>query len=1085
MKRFFTLFLVLFCLSANGQIITEIMYNSPESGVDSLEYIEMYNNTGDDINLENYSILGVFHKFEAMIFPADSYLVVAKNAAAISAVFQTPAVEWNQGALNNMGEEVAILTPDSVAISSILFSNNTPWPENANGLGYSLELCNLSANVSNPSNWGISTFNTGVEINNRIVFGSPGKQNEADCSEEPEEYLNVAINEIMYDAIGATDSLEYIEILNYGSDTVSLAGWDIDGDVTYTLPTMDLLPNRTIVLSKNKEAFFIAYGKESYEWAGTQRLADDAGMIRLFNNTGTLIDEVNYSSEAPWPTITPGTSVTLCELFGDHDDGTNWIASENLISIPGIGETYGSPGRLNLCDNQTIGEITEIDAEGILIRLGDTITTFGTVHGPNFNPSGLSFTIIDEANDGIAVFEFDNPFGYEVTEGDNITVTGVLGQFNGLAQIRPSSITINSTSSPLQDPTVTFRLNEDTESQLVKLEDMYILDTEDWTNQGSGFNVDISNGVDTVVMRIDADISSIFGLNYPTGTFDVTGIGGQFDNSSPYDGGYQVFPRYLIDISPFNEFMPDTMAIDEEYPIRTIKEMTNSDAEGVADSLDIKCTLEGVVHGVNFSGSDLIMTIIDSENNGIGIFNNDNTVGYVVQEGDMVRLKGTIGQFNGLTQILTDSLEILSIGNDLVSPLVYDSNIDMAFLEANESSLIRLEDVTVVDPSEWAGDGSSFNMELTSANMPGVSFTMRIDNDTEIANTPYPFEAGDVLSITGLQGQFDSSSPYDSGYQILPRYLADLNVEQDTTPVINDEYPLRTIVEMTNVDAEGVADSLDIKCTLEGIVYGVNLSGSDLIMTIIDENNNGIGVFNNDNTVGYEVVEGDMVSLKGTISQFNGLTQIRTDSLEILSTGNDLVTPLTYDITTGGFIEENESSLIKFDIVNLVDPSQWLGDGSSFNVDFVFANDPSLGTFTMRIDNDTELSSMPFPLAGTDGLFITGIQGQFDSSSPFDSGYQILPRFTDDFDWLIDVIDVVDIDFDNQINIYPNPTQSILQVNSDIGIDDYKVFNNLGQLVLSNKYENEIDISNLPEGSYSILFRSGEKLSNKKFIKIK
>ena len=30
--------------------------------------------------------------------------------------------------------------------------------------------------------------------------------------------------------------------------------------------------------------------------------------------------------------------------------------------------------------------------------------------------------------------------------------------------------------------------------------------------------------------------------------FDITGIGGQFDNSAPLDEGYQLFPRYREDI---------------------------------------------------------------------------------------------------------------------------------------------------------------------------------------------------------------------------------------------------------------------------------------------------------------------------------------------------------------------------------------------------------------------------------------------------------------------------------------------------------------------------------------------------------
>lgn len=252
-------------------------------------------------------------------------------------------------------------------------------------------------------------------------------------------------------------------------------------------------------------------------------------------------------------------------------------------------------------------------------------------------------------------------------------------------------------------------------------------------------------------------------------------------------------------------------------------------------------------------------------------------------------------------------------------------------------------------------------------------------------------------------------------------------------------------------------------------------------MTIIDADNNGIGVFNDDNTVGYVVQEGDSVRLKGTISQFNGLTQLRTDSLEIINIGNELVTPIAYDGITDSILEENESSLVSLFNVAFVDESQWAGDGSSFNVDLASVDDPTK-IFVMRIDNDTELASMPFPGSPGFNPVITGLQGQFDSSDPFDSGYQILPRYMDDIVFVTNTNDPI---LDQAIQIYPNPALEYLEVSSELEIDTYQIFNQLGQLIQSSSFENKINISYLPEGNYFIQFNSGDKLSNKQFIKIK
>ena len=49
-------------------------------------------------------------------------------------------------------------------------------------------------------------------------------------------------------------------------------------------------------------------------------------------------------------------------------------------------------------------------------------------------------------------------------------------------------------------------------------------------------------------MRIDNDVD-LYSKAAPTGAFDVTGIGGQYDFSSPHLSGYQLLP-YQTDIVP-------------------------------------------------------------------------------------------------------------------------------------------------------------------------------------------------------------------------------------------------------------------------------------------------------------------------------------------------------------------------------------------------------------------------------------------------------------------------------------------------------------------------------------------------------
>ncbi len=48
------------------------------------------------------------------------------------------------------------------------------------------------------------------------------------------------------------------------------------------------------------------------------------------------------------------------------------------------------------------------------------------------------------------------------------------------------------------------------------------------------------------------------------------------------------------------------------------------------------------------------------------------------------------------------------------------------------------------------------------------------------------------------------------------------------------QFPIYDIAQVTGINAEGVADSIDTECELRGIVYGVNFSGNGLQFVLID-----------------------------------------------------------------------------------------------------------------------------------------------------------------------------------------------------------------------------------------------------------
>ncbi len=162
--------------AARAQVtITEIMYNPPEAGVDSLEFLEFYNKSAAPVNLEGWYLYGVNFTFPALTLNPGEYVVTAVNAAAMFNQFGVTALQWGpNSALSNNGELILLLNPAGDTIARVAYSPNAPWPTEAAGQGPSIVLCDPDADPSQPANWRAATTSTGVTINNRMIFANPG-----------------------------------------------------------------------------------------------------------------------------------------------------------------------------------------------------------------------------------------------------------------------------------------------------------------------------------------------------------------------------------------------------------------------------------------------------------------------------------------------------------------------------------------------------------------------------------------------------------------------------------------------------------------------------------------------------------------------------------------------------------------------------------------------------------------------------------------------------------------------------------------------------------------------------------------------
>lgn len=306
----------------------------------------------------------------------------------------------------------------------------------------------------------------------------------------------------------------------------------------------------------------------------------------------------------------------------------------------------------------------------------------------------------------------------------------------------------------------------------------------------------------------------------------------------------------------------------------------------------------------------------------------------------------------------------------------------------------------------------------------------------------------------------------------------------EATVTINVKcYPALSIGEVTGENQDGTATSLNTDCALTGTVYGVNLrpinnSQPSLLFTIIDDNGDGIAVSTLGGTFGYTVQEKDKVTVRGSIGQFNGQTEIRPDTILKISSDNPLLAPTV--VTT--LSEATESKLVKINNVRFVDPAEWTtgSGGSGFNVRVVSDNNPQ-DTLLLRIDRDVETYDAPVPAEPFD---LTGIGGQFDPSNPYTSGYQILPRYNPDISTI--TIGTKEVDFSRFVLVSPNPVTTLLNIEMSTSFDRLTLLNPKGQFVKTYYKpgpQQKVDVSLYKPGIYFIRFEKGGKTWTTRFVK--
>ncbi|MBN1671469.1 MAG: lamin tail domain-containing protein [Kiritimatiellae bacterium] len=189
--------------------ITEILYN-PLGGGD-FEFIEIKNTGSSTRGLSGMTFRGIDYTFPpgaelegnqmALLVQNESVFTnrypAARDRVAIWGVYR--------GRLDNSGERIALLDCEGRTVTSVRYNDKAPWPEEADGDGYSLVPTDTSGDQDDAAKWRASN----------LIGGSPGYDDGTP--------YRVVINE----ALTHTDlpQVDTIELFNDGSASVDIGGW--------------------------------------------------------------------------------------------------------------------------------------------------------------------------------------------------------------------------------------------------------------------------------------------------------------------------------------------------------------------------------------------------------------------------------------------------------------------------------------------------------------------------------------------------------------------------------------------------------------------------------------------------------------------------------------------------------------------------------------------------------------------------------------------------------------------------------------------------------------------------------------------
>jgi hypothetical protein len=185
-------------------------------------------------------------------------------------------------------------------------------------------------------------------VSTRITWMTTNLGSFSECASVPMPPL--VISRIMYNAATSSElpdasDQEFVEITNNSDQPVNMTGvYFLGTGFVYQFPSGFVMPAHGVLqLANDIKTFIKAYGYPPYG-EFTRNLASEQKLI-LGDGFGNVIDEVDYSNQAPWPNADGNALyLKLTDVDLDNNVAANWMASDDAIAtnvVLGVEEQKG------------------------------------------------------------------------------------------------------------------------------------------------------------------------------------------------------------------------------------------------------------------------------------------------------------------------------------------------------------------------------------------------------------------------------------------------------------------------------------------------------------------------------------------------------------------------------------------------------------------------------------------------------------------------------------------------------------------------------------------------------------------------